>query len=277
MKKSIAAILLFVGTLSIAKAQHPLQSEIVYNDEVHTLYYIFLKVDSKTAEKAWKSELDKLGKVNDKKGEIRVSPITNKNFAPDLYEAPAFVDEIDDFSRVGFILLDKKGESLMDVDQSQVDSFLTNFYQNAYYLEEVRMAEEDLKNADDLRSRAEKDKKKVEKSMDANLKAQEKLGKKIDQAPEDIRRIIEEKDTLLQQAESAENEGKTKDEEISKMDAEIAKNQQKADKANDKLQKKEEEFEELKDELVKAKRALERAEKVYQSKKDTLDRLKSLG
>jgi hypothetical protein len=273
-------ILFFVFLSFSLQAQHILKSDVLHQNEVHTQHYMFVKADAKNVERDWKTYLSKLGKVAENKGEISVSGVKNSGLGSFVDRAVSSVRHEKDFSVISLLLFDDSGRSLDDkqINREGLEKLFYDFYDVAYFNEEVRMAEEDLNYANTLLKQAEKEKGKAERNVEANLKAQEKLGKKLSQSPEEISKILKEKDALYQelvQAEETEKEAEALQQKINKKDKAIVKAKQQKEKNSGKLADREKEFPKLSEELFAAKKHFEKLQQVEESKKLVIQDLKA--
>lgn len=279
MKK--AAILLFLTSFAVQNifAQHILKSDFLYNDEIHTSHYMYIRSEAKIVTEEWGTYLSKIGKVDEKKGEITVTNIKKSGLSSYLDKVMSFVTENNDFVVINTLFLDENGRSLdrAQFDKKGLEDFFYKFYDIAYHNEEVRMAEADLAWAEDLKDIAEKDKGKAERAVEANIRAQERLGKKIEQSPEELSKVIEKKDEVFQQLLKSEEEEKTEElqEQVEKQEKKLVKLKDKNERDATRLEKREEEFPELTEELFKARKTLEKAQQVVESKKLVVQELKA--
>ncbi|MGR3809929.1 hypothetical protein [Jiulongibacter sp. NS-SX5] len=280
MKKQ--ALIILFGAIALASpsfAQHILKSDFLYQDEIHTSHYMYIRSEAKTVESDWETYLSKLGKVDNSKGEITVDKIKSGGLSSYLDKVVSIVVDNKDFVVINTLFLDENGKSLDDAqfDHEALDKLFYDFYDLAYFNEEVRMAETDLAWAEDLKDVAEKNKGKAERSLEANIRAQERLGKKIDKSPEELSKVIQKKDAVFQELLKSEVEEETEElqEEVEKQEKKLVKIKDKKERDADKLQKREEEFPELTDKLFAAREALEKAVQVVESKKLVLQELKA--
>ncbi|MFT7435004.1 MAG: hypothetical protein ACI8UX_000795 [Psychromonas sp.] len=284
MKKIKALLLLLLTSLSSGiSAQHILRSSVLYKGEVHTTTYIFLGSSSEIVEKDWKTYLSKAGIVSEEKGAFSVE-IESSEISRNLKTIVSYVKDYKSFSSVNVLLLDENGYSLSkeQINSTIFEKFLYKFYDLAYFNEEVRMADSDLNFYQTLADDAQKDHSRAERALAANLKAQEKLGKKLTETPEKLSQIIQDKDDvyqeLLQKKGSVElsnddDESKALQKEMEKQDFRILKTKSTEERNNRKLSKKEDEFPELTEELFKARDNMSKANEVLASKKVVLQDL----
>ncbi len=279
MKKAILLSFLFLSPIYVTLAQHILKSDFLYNDEIHTSHYMYIRSEAKTVTDEWSTYLNKIGKVDEKKGEITVTDIKKSGLSGYLDKVVSYVTENDNFVVINTLFLDEDGRSLdiAQFDKKGLEDFFYEFYDIAYHNEEVRMAEADLEWSEDLMDIAEKDKGKAERAVEANIRAQERLGKKINQTPEELSKVIEKKDEVFQQLLRSEETEKTEElqEEVEKQEKKLVKLKDKNERDADRLDKREEEFPELTEELFKARENLEKAKQVVESKKVVLQELKA--
>lgn len=282
MNKNLFLTAAFIlSSLVSTNAQHILRSDVLYNNEIHQQQYLFVRADAKTVEKDWKTYLSKFGKVSESKGEITVEKIKAGGLGSFVDHAVSFVRDEKDFAVVSLLFFDDNDRSLdeQQIKKEGLEKLFYDFYDMAYFNEEIRMAEEDLAYANDLLQQAEKDKGKAERNLEANLRSQEKLGKKLDQTPEELSKVIQEKDAVYQELlKASEEEAEKKEdlkEEMSEKDKQIVKLKDKKERDSDKLEKREEEFPTLTQELFAARKYLEKAQQVVESKKLVLQELKA--
>ncbi|MFT7249087.1 MAG: hypothetical protein ACI97P_001867, partial [Arcticibacterium sp.] len=258
-------------------------SSVLYKGEVHTTTYIFLGSSSEIVEKDWKTYLSKAGIVSEEKGAFSVE-IESSEISRNLKTIVSYVKDYKSFSSVNVLLLDENGYSLSkeQINSTIFEKFLYKFYDLAYFNEEVRMADSDLNFYQTLADDAQKDHSRAERALAANLKAQEKLGKKLTETPEKLSQIIQDKDDvyqeLLQKKGSVElsnddDESKALQKEMEKQDFRILKTKSTEERNNRKLSKKEDEFPELTEELFKARDNMSKANEVLASKKVVLQDL----
>ncbi|MGK0138321.1 MAG: hypothetical protein ACI9DJ_001777 [Algoriphagus sp.] len=276
-------LLLLTSLSSGISAQHILRSSVLYKGEVHTTTYIFLGSSSEIVEKDWKTYLSKAGIVSEEKGAFSVE-IESSEISRNLKTIVSYVKDYKSFSSVNVLLLDENGYSLSkeQINSTIFEKFLYKFYDLAYFNEEVRMADSDLNFYQTLADDAQKDHSRAERALAANLKAQEKLGKKLTETPEKLSQIIQDKDDvyqeLLQKKGSVElsnddDESKALQKEMEKQDFRILKTKSTEERNNRKLSKKEDEFPELTEELFKARDNMSKANEVLASKKVVLQDL----
>lgn len=285
MKKIKAFLLLICLTTASYSSlgQHILKSSTIYEGEVFTTDYIFIRSEAKTIEKDWKTYLSKTGSVSDDKDLLTVK-VNSSTISRDLNTIISYIIDHKEFSAVHIILLDENGRSLANnqINPEALERLLYDFYDLAYYNEELRMANVDLELAEKLHSNAEKSKSRAERALAANLKAQEKYGKKLTESPEKLAEIIKDKNEVYQQIlrrdvnteDSTETEPDELDKEFSKQEKKIIKTRNLEEKNADRLKKAEDQFEGLTDELLAARVELEKATQVFESKKVVIQDLK---
>lgn len=285
MKKIKAFLLLICLTTASYSSlgQHILKSSTIYEGEVFTTDYIFIRSEAKTIEKDWKTYLSKTGSVSDDKDLLTVK-VNSSTISRDLNTIISYIIDHKEFSAVHVILLDENGRSLAknQINPEALERLLYDFYDLAYYNEELRMANVDLELAEKLHSNAEKSKSRAERALAANLKAQEKYGKKLTESPEKLAEIIKDKNEVYQQIlqrdvnaeDSTETEPDELDKEFSKQEKKIIKTRNLEEKNADRLKKAESQFEGLTDELLAARLELEKATQVLESKKVVIQDLK---
>lgn len=274
-KQSILALAAFLFISINALSQHILKSDHIYDGRVLETNYIFIRSDSKQLSKDWETYLNKFGKVDESKGEITVTDIKTGELSTYLDKMVSFIQDNKTFSTVNVLFLDENDNTLApaQINQKELERFFYDFYDLAYFNEEVRMAEADLELAEDLMEVAKKDQGKAERNLEANLRAQEKLGKKLDKSPEELSKVISEKDEIFQELlkssmdTTATEKSSELKEEVEKKEKQLIKIKEKKDRDADRLVKREKEFPELTEKLFEARKTLEKAEQVVESKK----------
>lgn len=283
MKKQTIFLLLFSALTHTLSAQHILKSSVIFNNEVHPTEYIFIPSDSKVVENDWKTYLSKTGEVSEEKGQF-TSQIESNKISRSLDKIVSYVQDYKSFSAVYVILLDENGRSLAadEINVQALEILLYEFYDVAYFNQEVRMTEADLELAQKLNDDAEKAESRAERNLAANLRAQEKLGKKLDETPEKLSEIIQEKNEVYQkllqkdgndETQTVEADGEL-EKEFAKKEKILLKTKSTEKRKSNKLSKKESEFEELTNKLLAARSDLSKAIQVLESKKLVLQDLK---
>jgi hypothetical protein len=286
MKKLAFLILFSIASLQVANAQHILSSSILYENEVHPSSYIFIPSESKKLENEWKTYLSKVGKVSESKGQVTVN-VQSSDISRQLDRVISYIQDYKSFSGVQLILLDDNGRSLApdQINTSALERLLFDFYDLAYFNQEVSMAEEDLALSQKVYDDAEKSKSRAERNLANNLKAQEKLGKKLDATPEKLAELIQEKDDVYQQQLQNANDANSNDvivpadetlaKEYTKTEKKLLKTKNTSERNASKLEKKEEEYTKLIEELLLARKDLMKAILIFESKKLVLQDLKT--
>ena len=283
MKKQTIFLLLFSALTHTLSAQHILKSSVIFNNEVHPTEYIFIPSDSKVVENDWKTYLSKTGEVSEEKGQF-TSQIESNKISRSLDKIVSYVQDYKSFSAVYVILLDENGRSLAadEINVQALEILLYEFYDVAYFNQEVRMTEADLELAQKLNDDAEKAESRAERNLAANLRAQEKLGKKLDETPEKLSEIIQEKNEVYQkllqkdgndETQTVEADGEL-EKEFAKKEKILLKTKSTEKRKSNKLSKKVAEFEELTNKLLAARSDLSKAIQVLESKKLVLQDLK---
>ncbi len=283
MKKQTIFLLLFSALTHTLSAQHILKSSVIFNNEVHPTEYIFIPSDSKVVENDWKTYLSKTGEVSEEKGQF-TSQIESNKISRSLDKIVSYVQDYKSFSAVYVILLDENGRSLAadEINVQALEILLYEFYDVAYFNQEVRMTEADLELAQKLNDDAEKAESRAERNLAANLRAQEKLGKKLDETPEKLSEIIQEKNEVYQkllqkdgndETQTVEADGEL-EKEFAKKEKKLIQTKSTEKRKSNKLSKKVAEFEELTNKLLAARSDLSKAIQVLESKKLVLQDLK---
>ncbi|MDT4868656.1 hypothetical protein FQZ97_1036350 [compost metagenome] len=182
--------------------------------------------------------------------------------------------------KLEFFFLNDAHNALKDheLNPGGAEKFVQEFIDLTQQNLQVRLIAENVSLAEDELKEAKKDQGKVEKSIESNLKEQQKLGKKLDSSPELMARAMSEKEEIVSQLSTdstqiLDDKAKADLSKASqKKDKEISKIQKEADKAESKLEKKERELEDLKKELSEAKRKVRSMEKVVNDAKSLAQR-----
>lgn len=274
MKKAIQLLLLLFIT-QFASAQTIIHGADIINGELKDGYYFLLKIDDKILETEWKAYLDTYGRTTEtEKHQYTLSKFNQGLISNNDLTIVSKVSSFKDFTKIFSVV---EGVKQSDFNERAFNEFLLNFCADANYRELIRMAETDLDEAKKFLSDAEKDQKKIERSLESNLKTQEKYGKLLDASPEKMVSLLEEKKGIVEQQIGQTADEKTAEElakAASKKEKEIAKNQKNEAKYAKKLEKTEAAFDELKDELFAAKRIVATAEALVTAKNQAIKDLK---
>lgn len=276
MKKIVLLITFFIST-NIAFSQGIVRGGDILDGKLTNGYSLLLKIDNKILENEWASYTDLHGKTKEL-DKHRFSLTQLKNEAAEIatgdFSIESKVVEFKDFTK---IFCTVEGANSAKINEEAMLNFLADFKDQAEASELKRLAEQDLEEAEKYLSDQEKTQKKIERSMESNLKAQEKYGKVLDDSPDKMVALLDEKrsivDNQLTDSLSLE-ETKELEKAASKKEREISKNKKNEVKYNKKLQAKEDDFEELKNELYDAKDAVTTATALVMVKKKALEELK---
>jgi hypothetical protein len=283
MKKQTIFLLLFSALTYTLSAQHILKSSVIFNNEVHPTEYIFIPSESKVVESDWKTYLSKTGKVSEEKGQY-TSQIESSDISRSLNKIVSYIQDYKSFSAVHVILMDENEHSLAtdEINVQALETLLYEFYDLAYFNQEVSMAEADLELAQKFTDDAEKLHSRAERNLAANIKAQEKLGKKIEATPDKLSEIIQEKNEVYQKMleqngsdePQIEEENGDLEKEFTKTEKKLLKTKSTEKRNSSKLDKKEAEYEELTMKVIEAKAYFAKATQVLESKKLVLQDFK---
>lgn len=227
--------------------------------------------------------LEGFGKVSAPEKNIkRLERIKDSGFSDDIVAVDVVFESNKKFQKLCFFFLDKdlKVLSPFQIRDREVIEFVEGFQRITLKNLEVKLAQENIKLAESNLADAKKSQSKIEKSLENNLKEQEKLGKKLDSTPEMLTKVLSEKEEIvgeLYSEKEAEVDAKTKgdlEKASTKKEKEIQKIQKDKEKAETKLSKKEVEFDTLKDNLFKAKALVKSIESVLKDATVVLDGLK---
>ncbi len=283
MKKAITltTTLLFVilAALSGMAQSTVLQGLALLDDRPSEARYVLLHIDQKDVNNEVKKYLTEFGKVvESQRNNFRVENPRSLNISDKLASVIVRVEEYKDLTKVYFFLLDKDKKTLgkSDLNDYRVAGFVENFAILANKNMEIRLGELDVKQAEEHYNLTLRNLKKVEKSLETNLKDQEKLGKKLDASPEEMARLIAEKEEITkkmyddQETEIVQSTEEDLKKAAQKKEKEILKTQKEKEKNRSKLEKKEADFEKLRNELFDAKGRLKHAESILDNKKSNL-------
>jgi DNA-directed RNA polymerase subunit F len=268
----IFALLLF-SNLTIG--QTVIHGSDIIDGKLKKGYYLLLKIEGKTLSEEWKEYLSAYGKISEtEKNRYSLSKFKNQSVSDEDLGVESKVSELNGFTK---IFCTVEGVKERSFSEQAFDEFLLDFAENAQYRELVRLAELDLEEAANYLEDSERDQKKVERSLENNLKYQEKYGKYLDESPEKMVSLLDEKKSIVDQQISSdldEDQAEALTKEAKRKEREISKNQRNEAKYAKRLNKKEAEFDELRNELFAAKRTLTTADELVSAKKLILVDLK---
>lgn len=266
--KQLFSVLLLLFVTNLTVGQTVLHGSDILDSELQEGYYLLLKIDAKTLTNEWKEYLNTYGKISEvEKNRYSLTKFNQQSISEDELSIESKVSEMNGFTKIFCIL---EGTGRRNINEEGFDNFLLDFAANAQYRELVRLAEADLEVAENYLSDSERDQKKVERSLENNLKAQEKFGKLLDESPEKMVSLLNEKQTIAEQQVDnnlGEEEVEALAKEAKRKEREISKNERQESKFAKRLEKKEAEFDELRDELFEVKRIVATAEQLVSAKK----------
>ncbi|NBA85762.1 hypothetical protein GVN16_08330 [Emticicia sp. CRIBPO] len=272
------AAFLFSGLFANAQST-VLQGLTLIQDKPTDAQYVLLHIDQKDVSAEVKKYLTEFGKVVESpKNHFKVDNPRSVGVSDHLSSIMAKVEEYKDLTKVYFIFMGNGNKPLEKAETDEYKSalFVEKFGVMAYKNLEIRLGELDIKQAEENYNDAQKNVKKIEKSLESNLKDQEKLGKKLDASPEAMTKLLSEKEEITKKM-YGDNEtlvDNSTEEELKKAalkkEKEIVKNQKDKEKTTSKLEKKENDFNELKNNLFEAKARLKNAEVILDNKKSNL-------
>lgn len=258
-----------------AQGQQIFSSLELENEEPKTAFYLFVKGDTKDISNDIDKYLSEMGKLRER-NDIKYVDLKNGLGNSELvYTVAVDLEENKDYNRLIFFFLNRNSESLGlgQVAPDDREEFIYGLYDLVRKNEEQRLVKADLELAESNTNLALKEKEKIEKSIERNLRDQEKLGKRLDASPEELTKLINEKNTVLQEkltgTNKAEEEVDTEklDKELSKAEKEIVKRKKKEKKDSSKLNQREKQLEDLSQELYDAQNYLRKMEEILRDKK----------
>lgn len=266
----------------------PLSAQVYVGQNLHNgvekrSYSALTNLDSKDLTDDLEKYLGRFGKVNKPAKNIyRVQNLKGNTVSTDLSYIDVVAKSARKLEKLEFFFLNDAHNALSDneLNPGGAEKFVQEFIDFSQQRLQVRLVGENLSLAEDDLKEAKKDQGKIEKSIESNLKDQQKLGKKLDASPELVAKAMSEKEeivTRLSTDSTVTLDDKAKSDlskASQKKDKEISKIQKDADKAEDKLAKKEKELEGLKQELSAAKQKVRSLEKVVSDAKNLADKIK---
>lgn len=266
--------------LSLLLAKPALSQTVIHGDdildgELKTGYYLLLKIDGKTLADEWKNYLTSYGRVAEvERNRYSITKFKQPLISSNELEIESKISEFDIFTKLFCVV---EGVSTRDFNERAFDEFLLDFAQGAQYNELARLAEKDFIEAENYLKDSQRDQKKIERSLENNLKTQEKYGKLLDESPEKMVGLLDEKKSIVEQqidSDLDEQQALLLSKEAKRKEKEIAKNKNSEAKYAKRLRQKENEFDKLKEELFAAKRTVTTAEELVSAKKMVLADLK---
>ena len=209
----------------------------------------------------------------------RLEKLKDLNISNDLTYIDITVVATKKMKKIVFFFLDKDGKALSGFKMKEKEAivFIGNFQKFTLKNLEEDLLKENLKLAQDNFAEAKKYLSKIEKSLEANLNDQEKLGKKLDSSPEKLTKALSEKEEIIIElfSETEKVKGNIDLEKASvKKEKEIARIQKEKEKTETKLTKKERAFDALKDDLFDAKIKLKASSDVLEDAKKIMENFK---
>lgn len=275
MKKILILWICLLTVQVSSMGQTVVHGSDIIDGELKSGYYLLLKIDSKTLGSEWKDYLGSYGKVSEvETNRYSVSKFKQQFISENDLNIESKISEFSSFSKLFCVV---EGASDRDFDEAAFDEFLLDFAQDAQYRELVRLAALDLQEAENFLEDNKRDQKKIERSLESNLKYQGKYGRYIDESPEKMVSLLDEKKSIVEQQISSDLDAKQAEaltKEAKRKEKEILKNKKNKVKYEKRLQKKEIEFDELKEELFAVKRTITTTEKLVSAKKSILADLK---
>jgi len=279
--KNLAILILCLFFSKLSAQVHEGQNLINQKNELS--YFIFSTQDQKDLEKDLEEFLKIYGKVSKpQKNVMRVEKIKSDDLPEDVSSLDVIVESNKKLLKANFFFQNKNQEPLtsLQLKKREATYFVEQFQKYTLAKLEAKLALENVKLSESNLSDAKKDQQKIEKSLESNLKEQEKLGKKLDATPEMLTKALSEKEEIVGSLYS-ENEteiGKKAKEDLekasTKKEKEIQKIQKDKEKAESKLSKKEAEFDNLKNDLFKAKALVKSLEVILKDANTVYESLK---
>ncbi len=274
MKKILIAFS-FLFTINVANGQTVIHGSDILDGELKEGYYLLLKVDYKTLNSEWREYLNSFGRVSEvDKNRYSLANFKQESISRNELSLQSKVTEIDAFTKI-FCVVDGASERSFNIEA--FDDFLLDFAADAQYRELIRLAEVDLEEAESYLKDSERDQKKVERSLESNLKTQEKYGKLLDETPEKMVSLLNEKKSIVDQQISSglnEQDAEALTKEAKRKEREISQNKKNESKYAKRLDKKEAEFDELRTALFAAKKIVATAGNLVTAKKAAIIGLK---
>lgn len=272
----------------LAAISAPLSAQVYVGQNLHNgvekrSYSVLSNQDSKELTDDLEKYLGQFGKVSKPSKNIyRIQNLKGNTVSTDLNYIDVVSKSTKKLEKLEFFFLNDAHNSLNDheLNPGGAEKFVQDFIDLSQQKLQVRLVGENLSLAEDELKEAKKDQNKVEKSIESNLREQQKLGKKLDSSPELMARAMSEKEEIVTQlsvdsTQVLDDKAKSDLSKASqKKDKEISRIQKDAEKAEDKLGKKEKELEDLKKELSAAKQKIRSLEKVVSDAKNLSEKVK---
>jgi hypothetical protein len=279
--KNLLILFLCIGTITVSAQIHKGQN--LYHGSHENSFFLFSNQAEKDLEDDLTEYFQAIGKIsNPEKHVFRVEKLKNNEISVDLKAIDVVFESNKKFQKLSFFFLDRDFAvlSAFQIKDRYALELVEEFQKFTLKNLEMKLAKENIKFADANLADAKKDQAKIEKSLESNLKDQEKLGKKLDATPEMLTKALSEKEEIvgeLYSEKETEVDIKIKEDlekASTKKEKEILKIQKEKEKAESKLSKKEKEFDVLKDELFKAKALVRSMEAILKDASEVLNELK---
>ena len=256
----------------------PLTAQVYVAKNMHNgvekrSYAVLSEQESKTLTDDLEKYLGQFGKVvKPAKNIYRIQNLKGNTVSTDLNYIDVVSKSTKKLEKLEFFFLNDAHNALNDheINPGGPEKFVQEFIDFSRKNQQTRLLAENLSLAEEELKEAKKELGKTEKSIESNLKEQQKLGKKLDSSPELMAKAMSEKEEIVTRLSTdstqvLDDKAKTDLSKASqKKDKEISKLQKEAEKAESKLEKKEKELEELKSELSEAKQKVKSLEKVVE-------------
>lgn len=267
MKIQIFSLSLFLISLGTT-AQKVYSTLEIQGSKTVPSHYFFIHGSDKKLSGILEDYFDRNFKVDQKKVTTNLYSEQLSNFASTLTFHK--VEENDDEHKLIFVFKDEKNRPL---ENSELPLDSIHFFLRSMALEikeamDAEMFVNDKAAFEKKVSNAEREVNNLKKSIEKNLNDQEKLGKRIDQTPEDLEKLIDEKNALLQKELDGEEE---LEKALTKKEKEVLKRKKKESKDEKKLAQRERQLEELVNEYAAARMLLSSLKEVLSSKKGVIN------
>jgi hypothetical protein len=279
--KNLLILFLFISSVNVSAQIY--KGKNLYQGSHESSFFLFSNQSEKDLEDDLTEYLQGIGKVsNPEKHIFRVEKLKSNDISVDLKAIDVVFESNKKFQKLSFFFINKDSEvfSSFEIKERYALELVEEFQKFTLKNLEVKLAKENIKFAEANLADAQKNQAKIEKSLENNLKDQEKLGKKLDATPEMLTKALSEKEEIvgeLYSEKETEVDSKIKadlEKASAKKEKEILKIQKEKEKAESKLSKKESEFDVLKDELFKSKALVKSMEAILKDASDLLTGLK---
>jgi valyl-tRNA synthetase len=268
MKKILLATLITVSNTLLAQVY---VGANLHNGEEKRSYSVLTQQESKELVDDLEKYMGQFGKVTKPgKNIFRIQNLKGNTVSSDLNYIDVVSKSTKKLEKLEFFFLNDAHNALSDheLNPGGAEKFVQDFINYAQTQTQARLRSENISLAEDELKEAKRDQNKIEKSIENNLKEQQKLGKKLDSSPELMAKALSEKEIMVTQLSTdstavLDEKAKTElSKATQKKDKEISKLQKEAEKTEEKLEKKEKELEELKTELNQVKRRVKSLENI---------------